>query len=79
MEYNVCNIEGKEFIEVDSITIDSTTYLFLSNKENINDFCIRKVIYVDNEEYLDGLETEEEFNKAMAEFANKNKEEITNL
>jgi len=79
MEYNVYTIEGKEYIEIDAIIINSTTYLVLSSKENVEDFCIRKVTTIDGLEYLEGLETNEEFDEVMIQFTNKHKDEITSL
>ena len=69
-EYNVVTLSnGIEYTEVSRIKIDNNTYVFLSNMDNPEDFCIKKIIKKDNEELIYAIDSDEEFNKVMNEFA----------
>lgn len=43
-------------------------YLYLVNTKNKKDICIRKAVMLDDKEYIDTLDTEEEFKEALALF-----------
>ena len=65
-EYNVITLEDNiEYTEIDKIEYNNNTYLFLSDLENPENFCIRKLVIENDEEYIIGLETEEEFDKIL--------------
>lgn len=59
--------DGLEYIITDKIE----NYLYLNNIKNHEDFCIRKEIIENNEEYIVGLENEEELKKALNLFEKK--------
>lgn len=58
-----------EYIITD--TIDN--YLYLNNINDPKDFCIRKQVTENDEEYICGLDNEEEYNKALKLFYDKYK------
>lgn len=71
-EYNVITLEDNiEYTEIDKIEYNNNTYIYLSDIENPENFCIRKVIIENNEEYIIGLDNEEEFNNAFNLFQQK--------
>ena len=72
-EYNVVTLSnGVEYTEVYRLTNNGKTYSFLSNLDDIEDFCIKKVIKKGDKEVVIGLDDENEFNRALALFTNAN-------
>lgn len=71
--------DGNDYVVIDKIKLEDKSYVFLTNVNDIEDFCVRKetttILENDEEEkYLEGL-TEEEYTEAMNLFvAKKNKE-----
>ena len=59
--------DGLEYIVTDKID----NYLYLNNINDYKDFCVRKEIIEDNEEYIIGLDNEEELEKALKLFEKK--------
>ena len=59
--------DGIKYIITDTIN----NYLYLNNINNIEDFCIRKRIFIDGESYISGLDNDEEFDKALELFEEK--------
>lgn len=59
--------DGIEYIITDTIN----NYLYLNNINDIKDFCIKKEIIKDGEEYIVGLDNEEEYYKAIELFEKK--------
>jgi len=41
------------------------SYVLLTNINDINDFCIRKIVNNEGEEYLETLDSEKEFDTAL--------------
>ena len=71
-EYNVVTLEDDiEYNEVDKIEYNNNTYVFLSDLENPENFCIRKLITENDEEYIIGLDSDEEFNNVLNLFTQK--------
>ena len=71
-ECDVITLEdGIDYVIVDEIVNEGTKYLYLVNKNDEKDFCVRKLIIEDGEEYVSGLDSTEEFNKTISIFANK--------
>lgn len=76
-EVEVVLLEDKqEYAIVDTISIDDTKYIYLglakemeNEKMENPEIIIRK--YDKKEKYILGLDTEEEYNKALETFANK--------
>lgn len=71
-EYEIVKLEdGKEYFIIDEITENNNTYVYLTNVEDSQSFCIRKVLNEGTEQYLVGLSTNEEFDQALLYFAKK--------
>lgn len=76
MEVNVITLEnGFEYIIIDTIEVNNNKYLFLSNKQDENDMCVRKIIIKEEKEYLVKLDTENELEEVLNVFATKYKGE----
>ncbi len=75
-EVKVIDLEDGTYIISDEISINGIRYVFLTNEKDMLDFCIRKVIINNNEEYIDYLDTDEEFDAAMQAFLDKHKQEL---
>ena len=72
-EISVITLEdGIGYVIVDEIIINNTKYVYLADEENPLNFCIRKVIIENNEEYLINLDNELEFEKALQKYNEKN-------
>ena len=75
MEVNVVTLENnKDYIIIDTIEFNDNKYLFLSNKDDENDMCVRKIITKDRE-YLTKLESENELEEVLNIFTTKYKGE----
>ena len=66
------NIKGTDYIVLDEIKIKDITYVYLVNENDENDFFINKVIIKNDEEYITGLDSEEEAKAAMQAYVEKN-------
>lgn len=78
LEVNVVELEdGKDYVIVDAIQNNDSKYLFLANKDDLENKCIRKIYLENNEEYLRKL-TDEEFEEALELFNLKHKDEGLN-
>lgn len=64
--------DNETYIVADEIVINNIKYVYLVNEENINKFCIRKVNKINGSEYLVNLDSDDEFNKAMEAYKEKN-------
>ena len=53
--------DGINYIITETIRFGDNEYLYLTNENDVNDFCIRKIV---NDEII-GLEDENEYNKAL--------------
>lgn len=72
IEVNVITLENeKDYEIIDTIKIDEHKYLILSNEEDDNDICVRKVIEKEGKEYITTLDSEEEFENVMKKFYDK--------
>lgn len=67
---------NNDYAVVDTLVVDNNKYLFLVNEQDEKDVTVRKVITKDNKEYLNKLDSNEEFEKIMTEFLNKHQGEI---
>lgn len=74
VEINTVVLEnGVEYTEVDDLIYNNTKYILLSNVKNVKDSCIRKLLVEDDEEYLERLENDHEFEQILNLFVEKNK------
>ncbi len=67
--------DGLEYAVIDEIDHEDNTYVYLVNYEDETDFCIRKVENSVNEKLLQGLDSNEEFDKALLLFTVKHKDD----
>lgn len=71
-EYDIFTLEdNKDYAEIDKINYNNNTYVFLSELNNPENFCIRKITIENNEEYIVGLDNEEEFDTLLKLFTEK--------
>ena len=75
-EVKVIELDDGTYVVDDEITINNTKYVYLTNEADVMDFNIQKIILKDNEEYLEGIDSDEEFDMAMQAFLNKHKQEL---
>ncbi len=68
--------DGIEYMILDEIDSDVNTYVYLTNIDDEEDFCIRKVDNSRNSELLVGLDSNEEFDKALLLFTKKHHDKI---
>lgn len=73
-EYDVVLIDDNEFIEIDRVNIDNNVYVYLSQLDNSENFIIQKYVVIDGEEYFEGLESDNEFDKVLTYFLKKHKD-----
>ena len=78
-EVKVIDLENGTFVITDEILINGIKYVYLTNENDVMDFCIRKVKIENNEEYLVKLESEQEFDTAIQAFLNKHRDELKNF
>ena len=78
-EVKVIDLENGTFVITDEIFINGIKYVYLTNENDVMDFCIRKVKIENNEEYLVKLESDQEFVTAIQEFLNKHQDELKNF
>ena len=71
VEVNVVEIDGVEYSEVMRLPLDGSVYVYLSDLEDPENFMIRKLTEEDGETYLIGLDSREEFDKALIHFSKK--------
>ncbi len=57
--------DGLEYVIVDEISSNGNVYVYLSNVDNPDKFCIRKKIYNNELHLLVGLDNDEEFDFAL--------------
>ena len=62
----------KEYCVIDKIKTDDKFFVYLSNVNDPEDFCVRKEIIEDEKTFLVGLDNKEEANYALELFAKKN-------
>lgn len=67
--------DGNNYMVTEELEINNIKYVYLTNEKNISDFCIRKINYINNDEYLVALDSRDEFMMALNEFVNKFKTE----
>ena len=74
---NIITLEdGIEYAVIAEITYNEQKYVYLTNINDYTDFCIRKVISENEQEFLVGLDDDKEFDLAVTLFAKEHKEEM---
>ena len=71
----LCNVielgDNKEYTEIDRVNYNHNTYVILSNLDNPADFFVKKLINEKNNEYIIGLDTNEEVYNVLKIFTDK--------
>ena len=67
---------GIKYDVMDKIKNDNCSYIYLINPLDKKDICIRKEIKGEDDNYLVGLDSDDEFKKALELFISKNKEDF---
>ena len=74
-EEKLCHViklgDNIEYTEIDRVNYNHNTYVILSDLDNPNDFCIKKLINENNYEYIIELNDKEEFNNVLKIFIDK--------
>lgn len=71
-EFDIITLENNlDYYEIDNINYNNNNYVFLSEVNNPENFCIRKIKEKNNEEYIIGLDSEEEFDTILKLFTEK--------
>ena len=75
-EIEIIELDGKTYIVADEITIEGIKYVYLSNEKDNLDFLIQKISIENDIEYLNKLDSAEEFNKALQVFTKKHQNSL---
>ena len=67
-ELEYIELEDKENYVILKILEGTNKYVYLANIKDAGDLVIRKLIVIDGQEILSGLDTDQEFNEAMELF-----------
>ena len=76
---NVTDIDGKEYIELDTVEVKGSKYVYLVSTNDDKDFLINKIVLANGKEYYESLESNEEFQIVLLNFIKKNKSVINEL
>ena len=76
---NVTDIDGKEYIELDTIEVKGSKYVYLVSTNDDKDFLINKIVLDNGKEYYESLESNKEFQIVLLNFIKKNKSVINEL
>lgn len=71
IEVNVVEMNGKEYSEIMRLDLDGNTYVYLSALDDSGDFFIHRLIQENGETFIEGLDSKEEFDKALIRFTQK--------
>ena len=71
VDNSVFNLDGKNYLVIDTIKENGIKYVYLSNEKDVNDFLVQKEIKEEDKTYLVNLETEEEYNSIVNEMRGK--------
>lgn len=71
-EFEIITLEDNlDYAEIDKINYNNNNYVFLSEVDNPENFCIRKIKIENNEEIIIGLDSKEEFDTILKLFTEK--------
>ena len=72
LEFDIVTLEDNiEYVILARIENNGNKYVYLSQVDDDDDFCIRKEVVEDNKTYFTGLNDEDEFKLALELFGNK--------
>jgi len=61
-------LEGKEYVIINEVNYNDILYVHLASPNDVRDFCIRKVVNVDNKRVLIKLDNKDELKLALGLF-----------
>lgn len=64
-------LNNKTYLEIDNITVKDKTFVYLVNKNDDSDFCIRKLKVLNGKLFYEGLIDNQEFDLALMYFTKK--------
>ena len=70
---------SKEYIELDTVEVKDSKYVYLVSTNDDKDFLINKIVLDNGKEYYESLESNEEFQIVLLNFIKKNKSFINEL
>ena len=73
VDNSVLKVDDKTYLVVDTIWDNGNKYVYFLNENDKEDFFVRKERKENDQNYLVGLENDEEFVRAMELFHEKNK------
>lgn len=76
MKVETIILNNKEYILLEKINVGYNEYYILANEFDNKDLCIRKKMVENNDEYLIGLDNEEEFNLVMTSYLENKKSKV---
>ena len=76
---NVTDIDGKEYIELDTVEVKGSKYVYLVSTNDDKDFLINKIVLDNGKEYYESIESNEEFQIVLLNFIKKNNSVINEL
>lgn len=71
MNVDVSVIDNKSYIEIDKISKNGKTYVYLINSIDKTDFIIRKLVALNGDIHYKGLDNDKEFDLALMYFTKK--------
>jgi len=74
MEVNVIEIDNESYIIIGTVELNNNKYLVLSNEKEHTEVIVRKVVCHSDREFLELLDSEEEYDIVLKEFYNRKKE-----
>lgn len=66
-------VNNKKYLVMDVIVDGTTKYVYFVNEDDDTDFFVRKEIVDNEDKFLIGLDSDQEYTKAMQLFTEKNK------
>ena len=75
-EIKTLEIDGKEYILVDSIKDEKNNYNYFTNENELTDIYVLKDKIKNDEKYFVSLDDENEFNHALELFWEKHKDDV---
>lgn len=66
-------VNNKKYLVMDVIVDGTTKYVYFVNENDDTDFFVRKEIVDNEDKFLIGLDSDQEYTKAMQLFTEKNK------
>lgn len=66
---------GKTYMVTSELVINNVKYVYLTNEDDVADFCLRKINTINDNKYLVGLSSDKEVLMVLKEFVKAMKNE----